>query len=178
MAKKKQTKPVKLDRTKKMLWQSMRIFKGNFTVPLLLQSTPGATFPGAARWVGDLERHGIITKVGGIPAEGQHQRYRMVSKRETVIYPMICTICGNMLYRKCFFFKPGKKKEREKERGEPRVVDGKARVAEMVGTVQRHYGLPLPEAPAEPRHKVPADLKQRLEQAERRRRGEIHHDAA
>jgi len=108
----------KLDPMKKMLWQSMRIFKAGFTVPTLLQVVPGSTPSGVSRWVMDLERHQIITRIGGTPAAGQHQKFKMVNKRESVTYPFTCTICGNPLHRKCIFFdSPKKETQTQTERG-------------------------------------------------------------
>jgi hypothetical protein len=163
---------------KKMLWQSMRIFKGGFTVPMLLQVVPGSTLSGVSRWVKDLERHEILTRVGGAPGDGQHQRYRIVNKRETVVYPTVCIKCGNQLNRKCIFFDPSEKKETKKEREFPKV-DGKTRVADLVGTVQNFYGLPLPQerVATTSRREVPAELKERLEKKLNGEK-EIHHDAA
>jgi hypothetical protein len=46
---------------------------------------------------------------------------------------------------------------------DPKFVHGKARVSDLVATVQNFYGLPIPKKPVRLRNQVPAKLKQRLE---------------
>lgn len=146
----------KSGKVKKMLWQSMRIFRGGFTVPELLRTAPGSSFGGALRWIKELEQHGIVTKAGGKPAKGQYQRYRIMSERETVNFPRVCTTCGNPLYEKCFFLGPEEKKETEKE-----TEKVEAKVKESMW------------------REVPEEWRQHVE---RKREGkepeEVHHDAA
>lgn len=109
------TKRGKLVKVKKMLWQSMRIFRGGFTVPDLLRTAPGSSSNSAKRWIKKLEEHGFIMKAGGVSVKGQYPRYRLLVERETVIHPSICIKCGNPLHMKCFFLTPEEKKETETE---------------------------------------------------------------
>lgn len=98
------------------LWASMRVLERDlFTIPALVQITPGSTEHNTRKFLIWLVRHGYVVKVGngGGGRLGNHQRYKLASP--DFIYPVVCSKCGQPISAKTCE-PPFSKREKEKER--------------------------------------------------------------
>lgn len=83
------------------IWQSIRILR-RFTLPDLRRTIPeGVSYGNVRKFVADLNRHGIVRKVGSYVSgrTGQYQQYQLVNDTGRS-YPTECTKCKQKLTAK------------------------------------------------------------------------------
>jgi hypothetical protein len=102
----------------------MRVLERDFfTIPALVQITPGSTEDNTRKFLIWLVRHGYVAKIGngGGGRLGNHQKYKLLSSDFT--YPVVCSKCSQPISAKVCE-PPFLKREREKEREEEKQTGG------------------------------------------------------
>lgn len=132
------------------IWRSLDVLRV-ITIPALVGTIEGLGYDSAKKALRSLEIHGYVEKAG--KRGGGHQQY--VRSRKVALLPAVCEECGAPFSAKtCDPLFREKEKEREREREE----------------AQRAAAW----------HKVPAELKERLEKGlnDYEEEPEVAHDAA
>lgn len=129
----------------------MRIMR-RFTIPDILRTAPGTTYKFVHQQLADLARHGIVARNTGYSGGrvGEFQVWRLVRELGPE-YPLVCDLCGEAVSFKACNPKP-KKTKREKQRQTH---------TDTVTEAPRPEPLPPPDPALW--HKVPDEVKERLE---------------